>query len=85
MPKFQISEIEAAEIFKERFSPVTTPRSEAYKRGFKERLQRTSFPGGVKNDVPFKAGTSEFDAWFCGFDGAENSIACFCYHRDEQP
>lgn len=65
----------AQHIFDENFTnnPGRTPRSAAYKRGYKECLKRKI--EGVKFDIPYKAGTSEFDAYFAGTEEANNAMA----------
>jgi len=83
MKKRQLTEEQAAEVYTDRFSPHTTPRSYSYKWGFKENLRRLSFPDSPKALCPHSAGTAEFDAWFAGFDAADNSVACFWYRQGE--
>lgn len=67
------------QIFAETFTncPGRTPRSAAYRRGFIECLDRKI--DGRKYDLPYKAGTAEFDAYFAGVNEACNVYAIeFC-------
>jgi len=80
-PKITIEE--ASEIMKDRFSIGTTPRSSAYREGYSERLQRVATDGKHKNKPIYKAGTAEFDAYYCGFDHALNSIDVFIGYRED--
>lgn len=65
----------AQEIYDDRFkeSQGRTPRSEPYKRGWKEQLLRKI--EGMELVTPYKAGTVEFDAYCAGIDAANNQLA----------
>ncbi len=73
---------EAAYIYKDRFNGLGTPRSEAYKRGFGDKLQKIATDAKHNPDNPFKSGTAEFDAYGSGRDHADNSIACFIFKKE---
>lgn len=77
MKKRQLTEEQAAQIFDHRFSPGTTPRSNAYKAGFREKLKRIVFPIAPRVSNPHKPGTADFDAWESGLHHADNSVCCF--------
>lgn len=65
----------AQQIYDERFGQLEgrTPRSEPYKRGWKHQLERKI--EGKVTETPYKVGTTEFDAYCAGIDGADNQLA----------
>jgi hypothetical protein len=65
---------------KDRFREGTTPRSEAYRAGFMEKLHRI-IEGADMEPFPFKPGTPEADAYFSGQDHA----AEYCKARKDTP
>lgn len=74
---------EAAVIYKDRFNGTGTPRSEAYKRGFGDKLQKVATDGKYNESNPFKPGTPEFDAYGYGHHHADNSINCFIFEKED--
>ena len=64
----------AQQLFDEHFTSNTmrTSRSAAYKRGALELWDRKIH--GAVHEVPYKAGTAEFDAYFAGVDAAFNIL-----------
>lgn len=65
----------AQQLFHEHFTNNTArnPRSAAYKRGALELWDKKLHK--VAHDVPYKAGTAEFDAYFAGAAEASNTLA----------
>ena len=84
MKKRQLTEDQAAQIYKDRFAPGTTARSEAYKTGYREKLRRIVFPDLPRVSCPYKYGTSEADAWESGLAHADNSVCCFWNRLDDE-
>lgn len=82
MKELQITIEEAAEIFKDRFN-YGTPRSEAYKRGFRDRVQKVATGGKHVPSRPYPPGSPHFDAYGAGFEHALNSMEVWVMRREE--
>lgn len=68
------------EALQDRFRSGTTPRSDAYRAGFEEKLRRI-IDGADQTTLPFDLGTPEADAYFSGMDHA----AEYCKARTNAP
>lgn len=68
------------EAMKDRFRESTTPRSAAYRAGFKEKLLRL-VEGADQSTFPFALGSPEADAYYSGMDHA----AEYCKARNNDP
>jgi hypothetical protein len=75
----------ALQLYVQAFGDSTrTPRSTAYQKGVKAALQRIF--EGVRADMPYTAGTADFDAYVAGGQEGHQIAAahkCICQARGD--
>lgn len=68
----RLPDLDVDQVMTDRFSPLTTPRSPEYRRGFRDRLVQLRDGGRVR--VPYAYGTVQADAWISGLHAAADHM-----------
>jgi hypothetical protein len=61
------------QVYEARFT-TSNPRSDAYKRGFRDRLVQLRDGSKIHEPWPYRQGTAERDAWIAGLTDAEGHV-----------